>query len=409
MKHLQIQHIGAIKKVSLELKRINILIGLQSSGKSTINKIACYCSWVEKEIFLDQSADAFKEKGYFESNLIHFHKLEGFIEENSFIKYESDVMSFSFSKKTEQFEFEWKKNKWDFTRSKTIYIPAERNIVATIPNWFEVKLEANNLRSFMADWEESRTYYSKKPISILDLDIKYEFDKNTSSDKVYLKNDKLIKFTNASSGLQSLIPLLTLVNYVTKDIFKSDKSDSIKERNILTNMRMSIMEEALGFLNVGDLDSYRKIMAEDSAKVAFDKFENIQSTNIFLEEPEVNLFPTTQRELLKALVQQVYHNEENREHSIFITTHSPYILTSLNNLIYAAKCGKEHSDEVNKIVSEKHWVAFEDVGAWFIKDGELESILDTELKQLDALKLDAVSTALNDEFDQLLNIEYCEV
>lgn len=405
MKHLQIHNIGALKKISLELKRINILIGMQSSGKSTINKIACYCSWVEKEIFLNQSADAFKEKGYFESNLVHFHKLEGFIEEHSFIKYETDVMSFSFSKKTEQFEFEWKQDKWGFIRSKTIYIPAERNIVATIPNWFEVKLETNNLRSFMADWEESRSYYSKKPISILDLDVSYEFDKGTSSDNVYLKNKKLIKFTNASSGLQSLIPLLTLVKYVTKDVFESKKSHSVKEKNILINFRSSIIAEFHNKAKNDQLPILRSL-ADDNK---WNKYENIQLTNIFLEEPEVNLFPTTQRELLKSLVKQVYHNAENRAHSIFITTHSPYFLTSLNNLIYASNCAKDHKDEVNNIISEKYWVEFQDVSAWFLQNGEIESILDTELMQLDAIKIDTVSTVLNEEFDQLLNIEYREV
>ena len=50
MAHLIIRNIGAIKEVDIELNKINVIMGPQSSGKSTINKIACYCSWVEKKV-----------------------------------------------------------------------------------------------------------------------------------------------------------------------------------------------------------------------------------------------------------------------------------------------------------------------------------------------------------------------
>lgn len=51
MAHLKIQHVGPIKSVDIDLNKINIIIGPQSSGKSTISKIACFCSWVEKGVF----------------------------------------------------------------------------------------------------------------------------------------------------------------------------------------------------------------------------------------------------------------------------------------------------------------------------------------------------------------------
>lgn len=48
MKKLTIHHIGPIKHVELMLKRINVVIGPQSAGKSCILKIACFCAWAEK-------------------------------------------------------------------------------------------------------------------------------------------------------------------------------------------------------------------------------------------------------------------------------------------------------------------------------------------------------------------------
>ena len=48
MTHIKIENIGPIKKVDIDLNKINVFIGPQSSGKSTIAKIISYCSWYEK-------------------------------------------------------------------------------------------------------------------------------------------------------------------------------------------------------------------------------------------------------------------------------------------------------------------------------------------------------------------------
>ena len=54
MKHIKIRCLGPIKEADIELKRINVPIGPQSSGKSCVLKTACYCTWVEKRIELTQ-------------------------------------------------------------------------------------------------------------------------------------------------------------------------------------------------------------------------------------------------------------------------------------------------------------------------------------------------------------------
>ena len=54
MQKLTIKNFGPIKSASLDFKRVNVLIGPQSSGKSTILKIASFCNWVEKKIQLTQ-------------------------------------------------------------------------------------------------------------------------------------------------------------------------------------------------------------------------------------------------------------------------------------------------------------------------------------------------------------------
>ena len=48
MAHLIIKNIGPINEVEFDLNKINIFMGPQSSGKSTIAKIVSYCAWLEK-------------------------------------------------------------------------------------------------------------------------------------------------------------------------------------------------------------------------------------------------------------------------------------------------------------------------------------------------------------------------
>lgn len=48
MARLIIRNIGPIKNVDIELNKVNVFIGEQSSGKSTIAKIISFCSWLEK-------------------------------------------------------------------------------------------------------------------------------------------------------------------------------------------------------------------------------------------------------------------------------------------------------------------------------------------------------------------------
>lgn len=94
------------------------------------------------------------------------------------------------------------------------------------------------------------------------------------------------------------------------------------------------------------------------------------------------------------------------ERPLGLYPHSPYILTTLNNLLYASELGKKKRDQVRKVIPMKYWVQFEDVGAWFVKNGTVTSIMDKKLKQIKAEKIDEVSRRLNRDYDKLLDLEY---
>ena len=302
MKHLEIRNLGPLKEADIELKRINIIIGSQSSGKSCVLKTACYCTWVEKRIELTQTADFFAKDNNFLNELERFHKLKGYIKADTFISYESDFMSFSYDNTTKTFIFNWKEGRWNYRRTKVTYIPAERNIVAAIPNWFQVKFADDNIRDFMADWETARQA-TTNDLSVLNLGVSYHYDADTKSDRVQVAGGVTLDFTNTSSGLQSIIPLYVHLNYIfEKKKTKIESFANIQEHNLL----------------LAKLD-------EEDKKDVYSHFVHTHHCDIFLEEPEANLFPPTQSNLVEWLLTMI----TGKHHSnLFIATHSPYILNS---------------------------------------------------------------------------------
>lgn len=218
---------GPLAEADVFLNKINIIVAPQSSGKSCLLKTACFCDWVEKRIQLSQNPDVFKENDVFENRFVEFHRLKGYTQEDSYIEYENDSMRFSYSWKTKRFDFSWKEEgRWQYVCPKISYIPAERNIVAAIPNWFEVNMRNDNIRNFMSDWQEARTVMTQG-LSILNLGVSYRYDKRNNTDKVTVGNGKILDFENTSSGLQSLIPLLVHLEFLYSRRFDTEQSKNI--------------------------------------------------------------------------------------------------------------------------------------------------------------------------------------
>jgi hypothetical protein len=130
------------------------------------------------------------------------------------------------------------------------------------------------------------------------------------------------------------------------------------------------------------------------------KYLNInQSTNIIIEEPEQNLFPKAQKETVEFIIGNI-----NDDNALFMMTHSPYILTSLNNLILANEVKEQKGlDAINGIVEEKHCVAFEDVSAYSLVDGKSIDIMDKEDRLIGVNVIDSISDEVSYAFDTLLS------
>lgn len=352
MRKVVIRNIGPLQDVDIELAKVNVIVGPQSSGKSCVLKIACYCTWVEKKIELAQSADEFMSEDFFIKELTRFHKLKGYFRADSYIGYESDYTKFSFDYKSSKFKFEWKEGRWDYYRPKVSYIPAERNMVAAIPNWFDVKLYDDNIQSFMADWDRARKSYTEL-LNIMNLGVSYKYDEAKNLDQVEVDEGVTLELTNTSSGLQSLIPLYVHLSYISqlqdpaqeaqsysnlqlgahflmtmyRELFiKKGKAGSLSTESQIPKISLKTKTTPIVVEKIGPFFFHFKNQEyADECKKIFNRFINTHHAEIFLEEPENNLFPPTQSRLVDWLL-RITEGENGA--CLFVATHSPYMMTS---------------------------------------------------------------------------------
>jgi hypothetical protein len=132
-------------------------------------------------------------------------------------------------------------------------------------------------------------------------------------------------------------------------------------------------------------------------------------TTLFVEEPEAHLFPTSQRQIvhLFAAVTDLVSADSSSQY--VITTHSPYILAALNNLMYGGKIASQDPDKLKDVLGllgPDVLIAPEKVAAYSLEDGGARDIIDPETKLVEATLIDRVSGDLAREFEQLVSIEF---
>ncbi len=130
-------------------------------------------------------------------------------------------------------------------------------------------------------------------------------------------------------------------------------------------------------------------------------------SNVIIEEPEQNLFPETQKELIYHLFESI--KVQNRQHNLVITTHSPYILYAINNCLMGNLVSNQDMDKIEKaefletnFLSRKSWISPKLISIWEIHNGTLKQIQDED-NILSENFFDIKMTDLTDEYYQLLN------
>jgi predicted ATPase len=234
MTKIIIRNVGPIKEAEFDLNKVNVFMGPQSSGKSTIAKIISYCDWVEKDVATSQSLKTYQDnKTHFRDHLENFHKIKKYFRPDSYISYKSDVVEIKWE--NQLCDIKWV-DQYAYKRSKISYIPSERNMII-LPEIEKVEFGNTNIRSFLFDWFDARKKYPiENKLSILNLNVDYYYVDNgiVKEDRISGKANDIeydILLSNASSGLQSITPLIAMIDYLTYWIYNEDKTSFDLQEN----------------------------------------------------------------------------------------------------------------------------------------------------------------------------------
>lgn len=349
---LIIRQFGAIISAEINLKNLTVFIGEQGSGKSTIAKLItifennAFQLQAENTIDLMVKFDEFNIASYFHADTyLSYNSEKGNItyEDGSFHYNPSNVESLYIPAATPDMNSMFIASTAQNTHS--LYIPAERFFISTFSRSIATLVLAKapipqTLLEFASLYEKAKNQFVTYQIPIFNM----TFQTRDMSEKLVLNDSNtVIPFKDASSGIQSAIPLLMVIDYVTK-------------------------EHA--------------------------------NEHFVVEEPELNLFPQSQVDLL--------HHIVSKRKPLTITTHSPYLLSALNNMILADNVLKTHPEKENEItalVPRDCMVDFNNVAAYKIDNGYVVSILDEEYSIIVADQIDSISDKESRIFSALLDIE----
>ncbi|HYV95040.1 MAG TPA: AAA family ATPase [Chitinophagales bacterium] len=361
---LIVKNFGPIKYAEIDLKQVMILIGPQGAGKSTLLKVIAA---IQRYL---RDADKLDFLG-FETLCTQYYEVPRFSLVGAEIVYSNYGC-----------HFEWKDGKVTSLKREIIkanlpndvFIPAERNFFSIVDRrifeitHYKVRLP-NLLEVFGIWWRNAKEKVYSLEIEFFD-SIKYS---GVSGDFIlYGPKDHSVLLQESASGFQSAIPMAIVIEFI------ATYPASLFEQFDATGGE--------GETALSDITAY----------------------SVFIEEPELNIFPTAQKRLVEFLARKLIQNHE-KNNSLFISTHSPYILTAIDNLLQASNASKTHPEaegQIEKVIARECWIDFDEVTAYYVEAGKTVPILDKKNRSIAANKIDKVSEEISIEFDKLLDLTY---
>lgn len=450
---LIVKNFGPIENADLDLKNVNVFIGPQASGKSTLAKLYTICNsprlyhnFNEKRISYfsitkkKEDLELFKEPS--------FEKFKETLEDYSIIDCLSSKTEIIYESTTHKVEI--KKNKMIFTDKINL---SKMNEYFENNDFVNCKKEFRKLSNISDNFDFSYKFSvlwdrlndkDKRGDKIPEL--YKEFSNNFDYDLDLTEREILRIIERANDVKRQFFFKLPLYIPAERVIVNLLKQAAISFQNleipipkhllnfasIYANASYEIKEFSLNFLKEGT--SYKYINGED--RIYFSKRKNMKLSesasgfqsiipiilpieymrirqnrevnySFVIEEPETNLFPRAQYDLLKLLEsgRSEDFGKVDKGTMHFYTTHSPFFLSSLNNLLFAFIKGnedqKKNFSKIDKIISKKSWINPEDFSGYQIVNGKTKSIFNKESGLIESNLIDQVSEDIINDFRKI--------
>lgn len=380
---LVIKNFGPIRSVDLELGKMTILIGEQATGKSTIVKLLAVCR------YFSYIADKFENNDDYFSIGLENWGISNFIRPHSRIEYYSkhyDIKAKAIKGDEDPWVSEKINNMYFFKITLTANTEEFRKLLSEYEN---IKKKNYHLNIPVFFYQDKVAGVLKNPFYIpteRGLQSIFSLGRNSIqnlSDTLFVQFAKLDQIARSFKGNVNIEPLG--ISYKNENGI-----GKIKKKN--EKFFYTLNESASGYQSAIPIILTIKHYNEKK-----------KQKTIIIEEPEINLFPGTQKNLVDFIAESINKNN----HQFLIPTHSPYILSALNNLIYAYKVASNENlyQEVEKIIPKKYWLKPKDVEVYLLKDGKAQSLIDKKDALISIDYLDSVSEQINETFDKLISLE----
>jgi predicted ATP-dependent endonuclease of OLD family len=464
MQKIIIKNFGAIAYAEIEIKKVLVLIGEQASGKSTIAKLIYFFKTLRddvfKSIYQDKLASNFaqynnvviplREKFYdffgLPDNLPNFditfyYEADRYINLSLYTDYRNNrILSVNFSadffsnseltigkikqflqerptiNNIDPFIYEQKKseytdrliielnNLFNYRQTDLLFIIAGRNVTVRYSEFFEQHffasiekiLEKNtNIKSQLREQSIDEFLMSKfieRVLFIKDVLGIYGGFKDITS-----------RYQSPENEEERIKKIIYLSEKKIFEILKGEYTiDGNHEEKIILSDKESIF---LRHASSGQQESVR--ILQDIL------FVMLKQSKVFriVEEPEAHLFPVAQKSLIELLALMVNQDDDNQ---LIITTHSPYMLTVFNNLLFAQRVVDKNPSaeaEVAELIPKEFWLKAKDFSAYSLGNASIheepeycESIFNNQTGAIQQNYLDAVSEMLGGDFNYLYSL-----
>lgn len=318
--YLRIQNFGPIVDIELDnIAPLTILIGESGSGKSTVMKVLSLFRWIYKRVVLRSYVRQAKIKktgiGIQMKTLLKTSQLNEYIKPDSEIIYRRGDYSVTYSNGKLNAQADIPAD--NLSLEKICYISDKRSI---IPDFLENKIEKKNANYYLRDTLEN-FLLAADSIRLLPMDylhVELKIEKGTKGDKYMIKGTSgtpcSIQLRNSSSGIQTVTPLSLIVEYYAKKFDSQKSMNSSLFSYLQDNDKLDVFNTAK---NIGEIKS--------------------KNVHLFIEEPELSLYPESQSSLIDFLVNRCFMTEHPYNMTLMMATHSPYIVNYLNVLIRRTK------------------------------------------------------------------------